>query len=405
MENAHVKFVEAYVEDLLRTGDLHRGAVERAFRRVRRHRFLDHWYCLDPSSFPPVWSRFDFDRDGPDSHTMSTIYSDRSLVTGIDGYRPTTSTSQPRLMARMIETLQLEPGMRVLEVGTGTGYNTALLAETLGEPANVFSVELRPEIAELARKALRQEGYGDARLLVKDGAFGAEEGAPYDRIMVTAGCADISPAWLEQLKPEGRLLAPIQHGHLDPLLEFQRAGEVPGGATARVVGRSTFMPMAGALAGPNAWQSFLIGGMPHESLWLRDLPIKLPGTEEGHPLGVDTHRSVQFYLSLVSRELWQTNKGYGLADPQDGAAALVTTGGLEVLYRPESERRAEELASKLERLLVAWDRLGRPAPGDYDIVFEPKAVLPRLSGDGREWVIERTHFWQIVRLAQPVSAT
>jgi len=176
VKSAHAELVSAFVDTLLRSGDLHTEAVERASRRVRRHEFLDHWYRLESSNSLPLWSRVDFDQDGPDPQILSTIYSDRSLVTGIAGDSPTTSTSQPRLMARMLEALDLGPGMRVLEIGTGTGYNTALLAETPGDPASIYSVELRPEVSKQAGEALFQEGYADVRLFAREGALGGARG-------------------------------------------------------------------------------------------------------------------------------------------------------------------------------------------------------------------------------------
>jgi len=160
----------------------------------------------------------------------------------------------------MIEALDLNPGMCVLEIGTGTGCHADLLAEPLGAPSSVCLVEPRLEILKFAGRTLRQEAYDGVRPFAQDGALGVLEGALFDRIEVTAGCPDISFAWLEQLASEGMLLASVQHGHLDPPLQVRAANS--GSAFARAVGNASFILLAGVLDSPNAWQTFLIGGMP-----------------------------------------------------------------------------------------------------------------------------------------------
>jgi len=397
MVSAFSDALSSYVEGLLQTGDLLSDAVEHAFRRVRRHRFLDHWYRLNPERVRNVWQRVDFDRENPDSNALSTIYSDCSLITEVDGFKPTTSTSQPRVMSRMLELLDLQPGMRVLEIGTGTGYNAALIAEIVGDPRLVSSMEIRPEVAAGARAVLQSEGYEGIRIIVGDGALGDPGGAPYDRIIVTAGGSDVAPSWIRQLVPDGRLLIPMQHGHLDPLLEV-RGDAVPWGASARIVGEASFIPLAGLLDGPNPWQGFLIGGLSSEPVWGEDLPPGLPPTPLAHPLLDPTHRSFYFFLTLCSRELWRTNEGYGLADPHTGDVVLLTSDRCVALSRGSGDT-SRHLLKRLRRLWTSWDALGRPTEADYRIQFLPRHELPVLLGQSEyEWVVERTYHLQVVRL-------
>ena len=106
----------ALVEGLVASGALLSEPVERAFRRVRRHRFLEHWYRLEASRLQAVWRRVEFDREDPDEERLAKIYSDCSLVTRVNGYLPTASSSQPSLVSRMLELLEIKPGMRVLEI-------------------------------------------------------------------------------------------------------------------------------------------------------------------------------------------------------------------------------------------------------------------------------------------------
>src|SRR5215216_5188637 len=126
--------------------------------------------------------------------SLDAAYSDDAIVTHDEGGVPTSSSSQPSLMARMLAQLDLGPGDRVLEVGAGTGYNAALLAH-LG--AAVTTVELQPEVASAARQHLRAAGVPEApepgavepgSVLVVTGDGAAPPGGPYDRVIVTASC-------------------------------------------------------------------------------------------------------------------------------------------------------------------------------------------------------------------------
>ncbi|HTQ29756.1 MAG TPA: protein-L-isoaspartate(D-aspartate) O-methyltransferase [Opitutaceae bacterium] len=116
------------------------------------------------------------------------------------------TTSQPSLIALMIAQLALEPAGRVLEVGTGSGYQTAILARLAGE---IFSVERIPELAAAAEPRLAALGCRNVALRTGDGARGWPEAAPFDAIIVAAAAAVIPPALPAQLKPGGRLVIPV----------------------------------------------------------------------------------------------------------------------------------------------------------------------------------------------------
>src|ERR1700722_420943 len=114
--------------------------------------------------------------------------------------------SQPYIVARMLEAVALSPADRVLEVGTGSGYVTALLAEVA---AQVFSVERHVALANAAGELLGRLGYTNVRVLVGDGSRGFAEGAPYDVIVVSAAAAEVPCALLEQLGDGGRMIIPV----------------------------------------------------------------------------------------------------------------------------------------------------------------------------------------------------
>jgi protein-L-isoaspartate(D-aspartate) O-methyltransferase len=128
-------------------------------------------------------------------------YENRPLLIG-EGQ----TISQPFIVALMTELLAIGPGARVLEVGTGSGYQAAVLAE-LG--AKVYSIEIVPALARRARAALDAAGYGTVETRVGDGYRGWPDAAPFDAIIVTAAPDHVPPALVEQLKPNARLVIPV----------------------------------------------------------------------------------------------------------------------------------------------------------------------------------------------------
>ncbi|MBM3358131.1 MAG: protein-L-isoaspartate(D-aspartate) O-methyltransferase [Betaproteobacteria bacterium] len=131
----------------------------------------------------------------------SYSYLDRPLPVGRDA-----TISQPSLVAVMTDLLGIKQGDRVLEVGIGGGYHTAILAELTPD---VYSVEFHHEVAKTAKQTLDRLGYGKIRVNVADGYYGWRPAAPYDAILVRMAIPDVSNALLEQLKAGGRLIAPI----------------------------------------------------------------------------------------------------------------------------------------------------------------------------------------------------
>lgn len=162
-----------------------------AFRDVPRHRFLD------PSRGP-------------------CAYEDRPLAIGLGQ-----SISQPFIVAYMAE--RLEPrGRKVLEIGTGSGYETAILSRLASE---VFSVEVEPALALGARRLLRDLGAANVRLRVADGMRGWPEEAPFERIVCTAAVEDVPEALLAQLGAGGWFLGPVGHGGAQRLVRIERGPE------------------------------------------------------------------------------------------------------------------------------------------------------------------------------------
>jgi len=176
---------EALIASLKQDGNLHDPRVEAAFRAVPRHLFL------------------------PDL-PLDQAYQDDAIPTKrLESGEVVSSSSQPAMMAIMLEQLDLQPGQRVLEIGAGTGYNAALMAHIVGESGRVITMDIDQDIVEGARQHIAAAGISGVEVVQGDGALGYPDAAPYDRIILTVGAWDIPLTWIEQLKPAGRLVLPL----------------------------------------------------------------------------------------------------------------------------------------------------------------------------------------------------
>jgi protein-L-isoaspartate(D-aspartate) O-methyltransferase len=151
----------------------------------------------------------------PDSQS-DAAYADCALPIGFGA-----TISQPYVVAMMTEVLCLEGGMRVLEIGTGSGYQAAVLAACGGV---VFSVERIPELHERARRTLDETGFGTVALRLGDGSRGWPEEAPFQRIIVTAAAPDVPEALREQLGDGGVLVAPVGDDRLQTVRRYRKRG-------------------------------------------------------------------------------------------------------------------------------------------------------------------------------------
>ena len=174
----------ALVDTLVEAGAIGNPAIERAFRAVPRHLFVPEAEIADAYTGRPVFLKW-------------------------DGDRPASSSSQPTIMAIMLDQLRPESGMRVLEVGTGSGYNAAILSELAGVDGHVVSVDIDCPLVVEARRNLAAAGFSAAEVACCDGSMGYAHRAPYDRIVVTADARYVSPHWVDQLAEGGVLVAPL----------------------------------------------------------------------------------------------------------------------------------------------------------------------------------------------------
>lgn len=169
----------------------------------------------------------------PDS-VQHRAYEDAPIPIGFQQ-----TASQPSLQALYLKLLQLQPQERVLEIGTGSGFQTALLAQLA---AHVYSVERIRELSQRARGAIDQLRITNVALLVGDGTIGWSRYAPYDAILVAAGAPAVPQALIDQLAPGGRLLIPI--GTLDEQ-QLTMVRKTEAGITTEEVARCVFVPLLG----------------------------------------------------------------------------------------------------------------------------------------------------------------
>jgi protein-L-isoaspartate(D-aspartate) O-methyltransferase len=159
-------------------------------------------------------------------------YADRSLPIGLGQ-----TVSQPYIVALMTHLLEVKPGDRILEIGTGSGYQAAVLARLAGE---VYSVEIVEELARRAAQTLERLGYTNITARIGDGYQGWAEHAPYDGIVVTAAPDHVPPALVAQLKPGGRLVIPVG-GLFQDLMVIAKAAD--GTTTSTTIVPVRFVPL------------------------------------------------------------------------------------------------------------------------------------------------------------------
>jgi protein-L-isoaspartate(D-aspartate) O-methyltransferase len=357
----------ALVETLRVRGRLQSPAIAAAFARVPRHLFVP-----DVSLEEAYRDTFIATKRQPDGEVIS-------------------SSSQPEIMAIMLEQLDLRPGQRVLEIGAGTGYNAALLAHVVGDGGRVTTLDLDDDIVAGARAHLAAAGVTGVRVVCADGWAGCVEAAPFDRIILTVGAHDISPTWRAQLAPGGRLVLPLGLLAVQASVAFAERDGILESVSVRPC---QFMRLRGNAAVPMRPEP--VGPAP--GVWLR----------AGHAMdGAAVHallqapaRTLATGLSAQGRELYagliawvglhEPTSGWFVAQGEARAAGLVPSfvgdgveamatyglfepGGVALFVRleppPDADGgiaigvRVHGEATLGERLLattLAWNEAGRP---------------------------------------------
>ncbi len=287
------------------------------------------------------------------------------------------SASAPGVVATMLEQLDVRDGHRVLEVGTGTGYNAALLARLVGPSGAVTSIEYDEGVAGSAREALSRTGV-EVELVVGDGAAGWAAGAPYDRIIVTAGAWDVTAAWREQLADGGLLLVPLRMAGLTRAVALRREGEVLRSKSLEPCG---FIPLRGGdtVSEQNVW----VGGKDGDLLLRIDdgAPVDIeaasraleyPGAAVWTGVGFVMPEILDFWLAklpgfcrvLASRDAVNAGRITSPLFPW-GSMGVLSGGTVAYLtadpdfseigvaaYGPDSQALAEQVAAQVRKWKV-----------------------------------------------------
>jgi protein-L-isoaspartate(D-aspartate) O-methyltransferase len=352
----------------------------------------------------------------------AAAYRDEAFVIkcGPDGL-PVSSSSQPAMMAIMLDQLGLEPGHRVLEIGTGTGYNAAVMSEVVGMGGEVVTVDIDPELVARARSSLLAAGYDTVTVKCADGGYGDPAGAPFDRVIVTAGAWDIAPAWLGQLGPAGRLVLPLSIRGIQVSVGLQRAGEVWLSTSAW---RCGFVRMLGAFAGPEEvislgepWAlAFQVSdGCPVDTDAMRGALAADDAADEPVPVALATLADVadlDLWLTMTADHLDRLTVvsapgGWPRLAPVPPFGALMASAtdpdelGIALLM-PSDPGRPEpggglpgvvvrglgpggaDLAVHLAALSARWADLGRPGSHDLGILVWPGSRAP--EGPLQDWL-------------------
>lgn len=180
------------VEQQLRQRGIYDQRVLRAMQLVPRHEFVSQ-------------------------NSWGEAYADHPIVIGEQQ-----TTSQPYIIAAMLQAAAIRPTDRVLEIGSGSGYQTAVLAELASQ---VFAIERYPVLVEAARQVLDRLGYNNIALVAGDGSLGLPQAAPYDAIIVSAAAPRVPPALVEQLTSGGRMVVPVGDAHQQVLKLVRKHGD------------------------------------------------------------------------------------------------------------------------------------------------------------------------------------
>ncbi|MCL0076606.1 protein-L-isoaspartate O-methyltransferase [Dehalococcoidia bacterium] len=386
--------VRQYVKELKERGAIKTRQVECAFSRVERHKLVE-WFFVedDKGEFEyTTWrvTKRDVDPENPEADLLKIIYSDAVLPIRINP--APSSTSQPFLVAEMLELLELKKGMNVLEIGAGTGYNAALMQEIVGSSGHITTIDIQDDVVEQTRRLLQASGYAEIEVIATDGAEGFPENAPYDRVIATVGCPDVSPRWAEQLGSNGFMLIPLQHGAegFNPLVHIWKEEERLLG---KFVGLSGFMSIQGKL-GIEQKPSFediarICSRKPKAVHPLPDIFKEIAESWENK--GRSEFISFLPFMGIVGDKKALSFNPPSFWDGEKGAAIVAQDG--VALYGDES------LLDDLKSLGELWERFGRPGFLAWHLEFLPRHRAGEIPEGERTWVIERRFFREIARLA------
>ncbi|MGC0334817.1 methyltransferase of ATP-grasp peptide maturase system [Streptomyces sp. SAI-170] len=387
LETDAARLREAMATALAADGVLADPGWRAAVETVPRHRFVPGFYLPADECdgqgltvWEPVTAETDYGR------WLAAAYSDTTLITQFDGDEPTwknpqvrhggvptSSSTLPSLVVRMWTDADVQEGHTVLEIGTGTGYSTALACERLGS-ADVTSIEIDPHRLEQAASALYGCGYTPT-LAVADGLYGYWPQASFDRIVAACSFRAVPPALLAQALPGGKILLTLSgwlYGYARVLLTVNAdgtaEGQLLGGTVSFMSARTHAAP---AFGNPAHWAAVL----PATGRVSRHSPERITaGTEEAF------HLRFLVQCAVPDAQMTTVDDVVHLVDVVTGSAATLTP--VEDRWEVR-EGGPVKLWERVERVLSAYDEAGRPGPETFTLhVYDGGQHLrhPKLPG-------------------------
>jgi protein-L-isoaspartate(D-aspartate) O-methyltransferase len=371
--------VEAMADALRDRAGIMRPEVVDAFRSVPRHLFV-------PGA--PFGQVYAYDA------VIPTHFDDTGMSIS--------SSSAPNIMATMLEQLDVAPGMRVLEIGAGTGYNAGLLGHLAGPRGEVVSVDLDPSTVSEAQEHLRAANVGNVRVRAADGWLGAPGEGAFDRIIATVGVWEVSPHWFDQLRPGGVLVLPLW---LRPGVQISVAFvRDQGGMHSVSLCGCGFMRLRGPHAGPDAhvivpgWRDRVDFPTPGEWIAgferatdervavLRELLTSQPavGAAPAPAVGWTARLALSEPdpIELMNRR-GPRQHAFGLFAPEHRSLAVFEAGRIVAFGAPECAQRLQARLPVLAPLRIE----------QLDIHAERHPA----AAPGGAWLLERPHFDLLVR--------
>ncbi|MFJ2111093.1 methyltransferase domain-containing protein [Streptomyces sp. NPDC087850] len=345
---------------------------DEAFRAVPRALFLpDLFWAYDMATGrsepvargddPEAWHRAAYA-----NIPLVTQWDDGAHTGTAPGTVPTSSASMPSVVAAMLRELDVSDGMRLLEIGTGTGWNAGLLAHRLGS-ANVVSVEIDPMVAERAQVALERAGFSPETVRA-DGAGGWPVGAPYDRVIATAGIRTVPPCWLEQTRPGGIILAPwgTHYSDQDTLVRLTVGDD--GRASGPFLRMVEFMKLRAQRLDWNRFRAY-VPRFPGDADVSRTQATLADLGERYEPVRFVTGLCVPDCAHVVNRTGAESGKAwfFDLAS-RSWAAVEFRAGDPSATVHQSGPRR---LWDEVERALAWWAERGRPGLDRFGLTIAP----------------------------------
>jgi len=343
-----------------------------AFFAVPRHLFLERyreyaspeWQIIDEIS---LWQ-----------HLPAIYRCDGLGIHGNDGDEAIATISGPYFVLWMLEQLALERGMRVLEIGAGSGWNAGLLGWLVGPEGSVDSVEIIPDLARQAARGVARAGLQNVRIIEGDAGAALDEGRAYDRVVFTAGSYDLPAFLYDAVRPGGLLQLVLKCPGGGDVLFMLRRGEQ--GFSSESARRCEFVPLTGRgrlreldaapLASFGPWAEL-------EAKVVAERPFYMG--ERGGPFLSRTF-PLRSHLAIVEPRMRWFHQGFGLHDEPSGSLSLARDGRITV----HGSRAAGEA---LDQHLQRWLALGMPSMASMSLRAFPAAAAPAAGAE--EWLVRR----------------